>query len=537
MRRTLVRAAPSDPVVDVPRTSGVAGGSRPWGRPLAVVAVAGGAGLLLGSAMPRGPLSTSEALVGMATCAVVGAVVGALVRSRWSLLLAPVVFGVAFEIVRIAAAGPTVDAPRWSVLGGVAFVLGRGVDAVLLLLPMVVGATWGGAWARRQHEVPASRTARSHRWATARTIVAGLLTGGLVVLAVVLARPAATDPILGPDGRPLAGSVAELSTVRIGGHDQVLMIRGQREDAPVLLWLAGGPGGSDIGPMRNLGGRLESEFVVVTWDQRGAGKSYRTLEPTETMTLEQAVTDTLEVTDHLRERFDEPRIYLAGNSWGTLPSVLAAGRHPEKFHAFVGAGQMVDIRETDELFFEDTLSYARAQGDTALESELEALGPPPYDDFLDYEIGVFGGEGRWNDYPRVPGSRERGELPANVLAREFALIEGVRAGGAALDTLAVLYPRLQEVDLRVEAPSLEVPVYLVQGRHEARGRAEPAAEWFGELDAPDKELIVFERSGHRPMFEEPDRFFEVMTDVLARTQPTNRLPDLVGGGGLVSQAW
>jgi hypothetical protein len=56
--------------------------------------------------------------------------------------------------------------------------------------------------------------------------LAGLFTLALIVLAVYVARPATTHPVVGPDGGPVPDSVAELTTVRIGGHDQALMIRG-----------------------------------------------------------------------------------------------------------------------------------------------------------------------------------------------------------------------------------------------------------------------------------------------------------------------
>ena len=53
---------------------------------------------------------------------------------------------------------------------------------------------------------------------------------------------AVTPPILGADGEPLPGSIAEVSTVRIGGVDQGVLVRRQSTDNPVLLYLAGGPG-------------------------------------------------------------------------------------------------------------------------------------------------------------------------------------------------------------------------------------------------------------------------------------------------------
>lgn len=486
--------------------------ARPWVGLAIASGVAIVAGLVLGLAMPRGPLTGPQALVGIAIAVPVGVVAGVALRSRWAMLVAPVAFVVAVELVRLPVPGPLVDAPDPSVLGLVALVLGRGVDAVLVLFPMVLGATYGAAAVRRWWPAVATGDPPSSGWSVVRRLVTGLLTVGLVALVVGVAQPARTATIAGADGRPLAGSVAELTTVELGGHEQSLMIRGVRDDAPVLLWLAGGPGGSDIGAMRLSGQRLEEAFVVVTWDQRGTGRSYGALDPADTLTLEQAVADTLELTGYLRERFGQERIYLAGNSWGTVPGVLAVQQRPEWFHAFVGAGQMVSLRATDELFYEDTLAYAREQGDTVLEEALADLGPPPYDDVLDYYAGVFGGEQRWNDYDRLPGSVANSEMPGTLRVPEYDLVAKVRTAAATLDTLGVLYPKVQEVDLRVAAPRLEVPVHLVQGRHEARGRAELVDAWFAQLEAPSKELVVFERSGHRPMFEEPDRFFEVMTE-------------------------
>lgn len=59
---------------------------------------------------------------------------------------------------------------------------------------------------------------------------------------------------------------------------------------------------------------------------------------------------------------------------------------------------------------------------------------------------------------------------------------------------------------------------MVTGTHEARGRAVPADEWFNMLDAPIKERVVFDQSGHRPSFEQPDRFAELMRRVVEDTR-------------------
>jgi pimeloyl-ACP methyl ester carboxylesterase len=384
---------------------------------------------------------------------------------------------------------------------------------------MVLGGALGAALSRRLNEGRPARRGWARAGLYVRRGAVAVLGVALVALAAGIARPASTDPIAGPDGEPLPGSVAELTRVEVGGHDLALMIRGRSIENPVLLFLAGGPGGSELGAMRRHLEALEQDFVVVTWDQRGAGKSYNELDPTSTLTVDQAVGHTIEVTNYLRERFAENKIYVVGNSWGTILGVLAVQRHPELYRAFVGTGQMVSPRETDRVFYRDTLAWARAHAEDDLVATLTENGPPPYDTILDYEPALSY-EHEVYPYDRTGNSEGEGGFSENLFVEEYTLLEQVHALGAFMDTFSVLYPQLGTIDLRKDATRLEIPVYLVQGRHEARGRAEPAVEWFAQLRAPEKKMIVLETSGHRPLFEQPAQFHRVMTQtVLAETAP------------------
>ena len=495
-----------------------------WERPLAgaslAAAVAAISGLVAGWWTPRGPITSGEVLATMAVSLLVGAVAGLLFRSRWAMLLAPVTFVGVFELVRIGAEGPTVDAIHpFSTYGFMAFVVGRGFHGLVALFPMALGAVLGAALARRMHGAAVAPRGWRKLASYGRRGATALLTVALVLLAVVIARPASTDPILGPDGEPLRGSIAELTRVEIGGHDLAMMIRGHSVDDPVLLFLAGGPGGSELGAFRRHANGLEEDFVVVTFDQRGTGTSYDQLEPTSTLTLDNAVADVLEVTRYLRERFDEDRIYLVGQSWGTTLGVLAVQQQPQLFNAFVGTGQMVSQRETDRIFYEDTLAWARETGNTGLADTLNELGPPPYEDVLGYESALSYAQDVY-PYDHSPNSEGEGQFSENLFVEEYSLAEQVHTLGAFMDVFTILYPQLQEIDFRVDATQLDVPVYLVQGRYEARGRSELSEEWFEMLEAPHKEMIVFETSGHRPLFEQPGLFHQVMTEtVLAETKP------------------
>ncbi len=488
-----------------------------WAAAAGVVVLAA---LATGWWMPRGPVTTVEALVAVVIGAAVGLVVGVATRSRWAMLVAPAVYVAVFELARIGSDGPTVDAihPR-STYGLLALVVGRGFHGVVGLVPMVLGASAGAAIARRTSRPPGRRPVRRGVWGHARLAVAVIATAGMIALVVGLARPARTAPVRDARGDRVEGSIAELVRVQIGGHDLAMMIRGASTGNPVLLYLAGGPGGSELGAMRNHLPALEEHFVVVTWDQRGTGKSYAEIEPTATLTFDNAVADTIEVTEYLRDRFGQDTIYLLGQSYGTLLGVRAVQERPELYAAFVGAGQMVSPRATDRIFYADTLAWARDTGRGDLVDRLTALGPPPYETLLDLEA-TLAHEHEVYPYDHRGNSEGEGGFSANFVVSEYTLAEQVHLLGGFLDTFNFVYPQLQDMDLRVDATVLDVPVFFVQGAHEARGRAEPFAEWYAALDAPFKDLVVLATSGHRPLFEQPDEFVGYMTDtVLAVTNP------------------
>jgi len=342
----------------------------------------------------------------------------------------------------------------------------------------------------------------------------------LVSLALAIVQPATTAEIVDGGGDPIPGSIATLEQVRLGGHDQWIMMRGRSVDAPVLLYLTGGPGNSDLGYTRRFLEDLEEDFVLVAWDQRGAGKSYPALDPTSTLTLDRAVADTVELTNFLRDRFDEEKIYLLGNSWGSLLGVLAVQQHPELYHAYVGAGQMVDPLEADRRLYRQTIDYATSVGDDALVETMQSYGEPPYDDVFAY-AAVSASYEDLEPYTETADFREGTSGMSATGVSEYGLVEKANVLRGLADMGGVLYPQAQDIDFREDAARLEVPVYLIQGAHELTARADLAQEYFDRLDAPSKQMIVFEHSGPVPHFEESARFREVMVDtVLAETYPT-----------------
>ncbi|RPI21573.1 MAG: alpha/beta hydrolase [Chloroflexota bacterium] len=331
---------------------------------------------------------------------------------------------------------------------------------------------------------------------------------------------AMTPPITDAQGHPLPNSIATLEKVTLNGSEQWVSIRGADTGNPVLLFLAGGPGGSQLSTARFALNGLEEDFVVVNWEQPGAGKSFDSVDRA-TLTAERYIEDAHELVLLLCDRFGQEKVYVLGESWGSALGIMLVQRYPELFHAFIGTGQMVAFLETDLMDYDFALKLAQERGDTEKIEKLTLQGPPPY-----YGEGVAMKQAAY----LMDGFNYMNENPAitdngfntfrDLAAPEYGLYDKVSWFRGVLETLEVVYPQLWDVDFRETATSLDVPVYFLIGRHDINAPTILTEEYFGLLEAPYKELVWFEHSGHNPWVSESARFVQVMVDtVLAQTQP------------------
>jgi pimeloyl-ACP methyl ester carboxylesterase len=350
-------------------------------------------------------------------------------------------------------------------------------------------------------------------------------TLGLVVLGlttVVASQVSAyTPPIVDAQGQVVPGSIAALEKVNLNGSDEWISIRGQSIANPVLLFLAGGPGGSELGTARYALSGLEDHFVVVDWDQPGAAKSFDAVDRAK-LTPERYISDAHELTLYLKQRFGVEKVYVLGESWGSALGIMLVQRYPELFQAFMGTGQMVAFTETDRICYDFAIRWAQERGDTGKVAQLQAQGPPPY-----YGDGVALKQAAYlldtyaymNQNPAIYDGG--GNTIRDILSPEYGLYDKVNwVRGPLLDTLNVVYPQLWKVDFRTQAPLLEVPVYFLIGRHDINAPTSLTEDYYQVLQAPHKEIVWFEHSGHTPWVSESAAFVDVVVRrVLAETAP------------------
>lgn len=351
----------------------------------------------------------------------------------------------------------------------------------------------------------------------------GVLAGIVIISLIAVAASqffTITPPITDAQGNTIPGSIATLEKVNLNGSEQWISIRGRDADKPVLLFLAGGPGGSQLVTERRALGGLEDHFVVVNWEQPGAGKSFASVDHA-SLTPERYVTDGIELVNVLRERFGEEKVYVLGDSWGSVLGIWLIQRNPELFHAFIGTGQMVAFLETDLMCYDFALNQAQARGDTQKVEQLKKQGPPPY-----YGRGTAMKETSFlmetfNYMNANPNITDDGFNTFQDLAGpEYGLYDKVNWLRGVLETMDTVYPQLWDVDLREQATQLQVPVYFLIGRHDVNASPALTEDYFERLDVPHKELIWFERSGHNPWVSESAAFVDtVVNQVLKETYP------------------
>jgi pimeloyl-ACP methyl ester carboxylesterase len=348
--------------------------------------------------------------------------------------------------------------------------------------------------------------------------VAGFVA--ITLLAIVASQIfASTPPILDAQGRAIPNSIAVMEKVKLGGAEEWVTIRGKDSRNPVLLFLAGGPGGTQLVTERRALAGLEDRFVVVNWEQPGSGKSFDAVDRSN-LTPDRYITDAHELVLNLRQRFGKEKVYILGESWGSALGIMVVQRYPELFHAFIGTGQMVAFLENDRICYELDLNLAQAIGDREQVGKLKQQGAPPY-----YGKNVLLKSGTYlidlNKYMnRNPAIANAGFNTFKDLAgSEYGLYDKVNFFRGLLDTGSIVYQQLWTVDFRQQATRLDVPIYFLIGRHDINAPPKLTEEYFNLLSAPHKELIWFEHSGHSPWMNESDKFVDVMVNKILTHLP------------------
>jgi pimeloyl-ACP methyl ester carboxylesterase len=368
---------------------------------------------------------------------------------------------------------------------------------------------------------------RTKKWSFASSFGRAMIAAGLILLTglalglawLVAISPGRPDPLRDAAGNVVPGSLSERVTVEIGGIPQGMIIQSVDPANPVLLFLHGGPGMTEVFMELDYPTGLERHFTMVWWEQRGAGMSFSRDIPPETMTMEQMIADTIQVADYLRDRFGQDQILLFGHSWGSYLGIQVAAAAPDRFLAYVGMAQIAHQLRSEVMAHAYLLDAYRAGGDTAMVGRLEAAP-------VSMEAGTSAAWMRLRDAAMhragVGHTRDIDSVITGIFlpvwrVRAYTLMDKINVWRGKLWSRPFFWEELLRDDLSARLTRFELPVYFFVGRHDRTANPDLSRAYFDAIEAPVKGFYIFENSAHSPLFEEAGRATDILLrDVLHR---------------------
>lgn len=320
-----------------------------------------------------------------------------------------------------------------------------------------------------------------------------------------------TPQITDSDGNTLPGSIASMDRIVLNGVQQQIIIRGVDTSKPIILMLHGGPGTMHspfIGMLHTK--ELEENFIVVQWDQRGAGLSYSNDLSKADMNIDILIEDTIDLTNYLRKRFRKDKIYILGHSFGSglgFNVLMRTPNYKKLFKGFISIGEAGSTKRR----FNESIKWLEAEaikrGDKKAVKELKSIAVfdplnMKHNKIWKKYLSEYKG-----DVYRTEGKEEWMRYLKN--APEWKSIKGINVlfwlkGNKV--SRHIIDKEFVDYDLFRDLPNVEIPVVFFAGRYDYQTPSKVAKDYFDILQTPYKKFIWFEESSHMLPFEEIRKF-------------------------------
>lgn len=301
--------------------------------------------------------------------------------------------------------------------------------------------------------------------------------------------------------------IDEQSKINLNGVPQFVSIRAEKENAPLLIYLHGGPGDAALPLVLKYNKMLEQQFTVVVWEQRGAGKSYYKFDSP--VTIDVFLNDLHALVKYLLSRFHQSSLYVIGHSWGSILGLRFVQAYPGLVRTYIGCGQVVNMRKSSKIAYE----YALENADKKSLERLRGIDCSYQADswlndllFVTRQVvkhkGSLYGRTNYNDLV----------LPF-LFSRYYSLPDLIRRQKGSLQAIQCLWQEVMQTNFETQT-QYGAPIILIEGRYDSHVSSALAKEYFDRIET-EKQFYWFEKSCHFPQWSESERFNKLLCDLLA----------------------
>jgi len=339
----------------------------------------------------------------------------------------------------------------------------------------------------------------------------------LLYFSFLYSRTGQPKQFLDKNNKLIVNSISEKVFINVNGIKHGMYLKGKNINNPVLLFIHGGPGMPEYIFSQQYKSSIEDDFTVCWWEQRGSGLSYDSNLNINDLNSNQLIMDTLEITNYLRKRFKIDKIYLMAHSWGSFIGIKTVEKYPELYKAYIGIGQISNQLESEKIAYEFMLNKYEKEKNLKMLKKLKSFSinnGKLSSEYLKYrdELMHKAGIGTTHDMKSVIS----GIFLPTLYTTELTISEKINLWkGKIFSSKSKLSDELYSTDLSLEIENIKVPAYFFSGIYDYTVAYPLSLKFFEKINAPIKGFYTFKNSAHSPIFEEKERFKEILTkDVL-----------------------
>jgi pimeloyl-ACP methyl ester carboxylesterase len=260
-----------------------------------------------------------------------------------------------------------------------------------------------------------------------------------------------------------------------------------------IVLLTGGPG-NNCSQLVDMTTKLSMNNRVILLEERGTGLSIPNPFDSNTVNIQTTVSDLNLLLDHLGLK----EAIVCGHSWGATIAFCFASAYPDRVKSLIiiSPSSMLMGKELRQTLQYNRIAKWKDQENKRMEILTRKMNSEELtkDETKEYRYLIL--SGFVANPARLDSLMPYMDVPRNQKTQQLLFKDVAKS----------------KIDLRTSLVAFKKPVYIVAGRQDILS----FADYEYKILFPSYELHWIQDCGHYPMFEQPEAFYKIIFDILAR---------------------